>query len=860
MSQEPPTVADELLAQTEWIRGLARSLVGPEDAEDLVQDTWVATLPAGRPAGADLRAWVSTIARNLARNRFRARGRREARERATARPLRAPDTTDLVDRAELLKRIVDLLLALPELQREAVSLRYVEGLRPVDIARRLGVSDSTVRTRIHEGLARLRRDLDTEHGGDRRRWCALLAPIAGLPCNVVGDLDRGASPFRTPLSSATSMKIMVLLAAVTSVAVVPFVLQTERSARATPTEPTDVGTLSRADGPHPAGGEAAALPGAKRSVPVIEAAEQASSAEDEGAALRIQLVRSSDGGPLAGVPLEIRRLTDLSTPGPGVALGGLGYASGAASPERIASGASDPNGRFELTEPQPAGRYSVELVPIRDAARDAATLYADGAWAARRMGGGSEADWAHESGRTRERIEFEVGRAWRLDQLVSADADVHRWFCGRIDSPGMHPLNELSQAVPTDGSKVWPYAPKTPEDTSLPVVFDDRGLWCWEGAPNGDLEDVRPRPRGRVEVKVAFDAPGSAPVCGRVELTDDRDRVVLDDTWLGESVDGSHVLPLRWLEPGTYALWIDLEDHEPVVRDLTVPLGRSDLSVRMTPLPRDGTGTIEVVVESGTGSLSEPLTLSVYSTQHPVLAGTAPVLQQEIDVDGPLTRVLVDGLHRREYVVHLESAAPWDDAYVGIRSPEHRRVLADGRAVRYELLDDAPRRDVELLVSDANGRPLPSTAWLVSLATGAMYGHAVSDDGSIRYEDQPIEPELRAIVVAEHRQAQIVELTESNTATGVPIAVRLEPGRTILVTTRYLPPHEHWITATALDDVRFYEGERLVGSVLPIGLGVLTFSSPPSELRAVSDEHGELGDAPSAVLETEGFPWEIRVP
>lgn len=70
--------------------------------------------------------------------------------------------------------------ALPPAQREAVALRYLEGLPPREIAAMLDVPVETVRTRAKRGLAQLRRDLEESGVVERRsnvRW-----PLAfGVP-------------------------------------------------------------------------------------------------------------------------------------------------------------------------------------------------------------------------------------------------------------------------------------------------------------------------------------------------------------------------------------------------------------------------------------------------------------------------------------------------------------------------------------------------------------------------------------------------------------------------------------------------------------------------------------------------------
>ncbi|MEQ1895155.1 MAG: sigma factor-like helix-turn-helix DNA-binding protein, partial [Planctomycetota bacterium] len=56
--------------------------------------------------------------------------------------------------------------------------RYPEGLSAAAIARREGVPESTIRSRLARALAELRMRLDERAGGDRQRWGFWLAPLA----------------------------------------------------------------------------------------------------------------------------------------------------------------------------------------------------------------------------------------------------------------------------------------------------------------------------------------------------------------------------------------------------------------------------------------------------------------------------------------------------------------------------------------------------------------------------------------------------------------------------------------------------------------------------------------------------------
>lgn len=59
--------------------------------------------------------------------------------------------------------VLNALQELPELYREAVSLRFVEGLSPQEIGKIVGESESTVSVRVHRGLKKLKAIL--EHHG-----------------------------------------------------------------------------------------------------------------------------------------------------------------------------------------------------------------------------------------------------------------------------------------------------------------------------------------------------------------------------------------------------------------------------------------------------------------------------------------------------------------------------------------------------------------------------------------------------------------------------------------------------------------------------------------------------------------------
>ena len=137
-------------------RFLAAS-VGPIEADDCFQETWIAALrayPRLRP-GSNGRAWILTIANRKALDAHRRRSRRavpveEIDALAGAAPGAPPPRDDSLWAA---------VHALPPKQRAAVLLRHNADLSHREIAEVLGGSEDAARSALREGLARLRREV-----------------------------------------------------------------------------------------------------------------------------------------------------------------------------------------------------------------------------------------------------------------------------------------------------------------------------------------------------------------------------------------------------------------------------------------------------------------------------------------------------------------------------------------------------------------------------------------------------------------------------------------------------------------------------------------------------------------------------
>lgn len=136
-------------------------------AEELMQETFVRALQAAkryRPEAA-ISTWLFSIAANLMRDRWRRQGRRgfdlpltEAETDSVA----AESTEELALRQIGYEQVRAALLQLSFEHRSALLLRYYHDLSYEEIAQVLACPIGTVRSRIHNGLARLKRILAAE--------------------------------------------------------------------------------------------------------------------------------------------------------------------------------------------------------------------------------------------------------------------------------------------------------------------------------------------------------------------------------------------------------------------------------------------------------------------------------------------------------------------------------------------------------------------------------------------------------------------------------------------------------------------------------------------------------------------------
>ena len=170
--------AEQLLQDIAWLKSLATMLANDrDDADDLVQEAWIAAWRRQPDATRPMRAWLTKVVRDLAGMKHRSDRRRAARHALTddAQVPAAPD--ELLAQLRLHRLLVELVIELDEPYRSTIIGRFVEGRTSASIAQALGIPAGTVRKRLHEALSRLRAGLDA-NAGDRKRWAPAVLAFA----------------------------------------------------------------------------------------------------------------------------------------------------------------------------------------------------------------------------------------------------------------------------------------------------------------------------------------------------------------------------------------------------------------------------------------------------------------------------------------------------------------------------------------------------------------------------------------------------------------------------------------------------------------------------------------------------------
>jgi RNA polymerase sigma-70 factor (ECF subfamily) len=137
-----------------------RVLRDPAQSEEVMQEVmleiWRRAARFDSSAGS-ANAWIMTMAHRRAVDRVRSEERAAARElRATTAAIEYDQVSDAALATLERERVRRCLDGLTELQRQSVTLAYYGGYSYREVAQLLGVAVGTVKTRMRDGLIRLR--------------------------------------------------------------------------------------------------------------------------------------------------------------------------------------------------------------------------------------------------------------------------------------------------------------------------------------------------------------------------------------------------------------------------------------------------------------------------------------------------------------------------------------------------------------------------------------------------------------------------------------------------------------------------------------------------------------------------------
>ena len=163
LRRRDPDLLDRLIEQ--YQHRLLRYLVylsgNRELAEDLFQETWIRVLERGHQYDGrrEFSTWLYAVARNLTIDYLRKKspvsldGLMDNEDHAPVEPADTrPSAWELVAQRQQADRISAALLGIPAEYREAIVLRFQDGLALDEIAAVTGAPVGTVKSRIYRGL------------------------------------------------------------------------------------------------------------------------------------------------------------------------------------------------------------------------------------------------------------------------------------------------------------------------------------------------------------------------------------------------------------------------------------------------------------------------------------------------------------------------------------------------------------------------------------------------------------------------------------------------------------------------------------------------------------------------------------
>lgn len=148
----------------------------PDDAEDVAQLVLMKALNsiASFDGRSRVTSWVYRITRNASLDHQRARRQErrlaeKAEWLAEAQAAELEDPLDEIEMKRTLRLIRALVMELPMMQREVFDLVDLQGLRPKEAARLLGMNPNTLRVHLLRARRRMRKEMLARPGGTETR-------------------------------------------------------------------------------------------------------------------------------------------------------------------------------------------------------------------------------------------------------------------------------------------------------------------------------------------------------------------------------------------------------------------------------------------------------------------------------------------------------------------------------------------------------------------------------------------------------------------------------------------------------------------------------------------------------------------
>ncbi|MCW2165021.1 RNA polymerase, sigma subunit, ECF family [Microbacterium hydrothermale] len=147
---------------------ILRVLVDRAQSEEVLQEVFLEVWQSAArftPNRGQGKSWVLTIAHRRAVDRVRSS--QSSTDRDVRAGFRDMDVAydDVSERVELKmegRRVVDALATLPDAQKEALTLAYFGGYSQSEIATLVGAPLGTIKTRMRDGLSRLRMEMGVD--------------------------------------------------------------------------------------------------------------------------------------------------------------------------------------------------------------------------------------------------------------------------------------------------------------------------------------------------------------------------------------------------------------------------------------------------------------------------------------------------------------------------------------------------------------------------------------------------------------------------------------------------------------------------------------------------------------------------